>query len=143
MMSSIYNRLSQLIPGCLFLSYKTIEPIILGLGVCSLEQKILLWGSIISFASLCLISSYIADGAVQYVPSVSSLGRVIRPDIFHASISTLAFLIIVLFSPPTFSCLFEIAPNDVTVQALPILTGSILLSVYGMMFDLPKPEEGQ
>jgi hypothetical protein len=145
-MTDLYNRLSQLIPGCLYLTYSTVQSTILGNTVtgCATDQNILLWIAISLFSILCFGSSIIADANVQYIPPMTQwlvdhpkLKAVLPPAGVHAMFATLVFLTIVIFNPPTFSCLFSTMVSSTLVKSLPILGGSFLLASYGMMFNIP------
>lgn len=146
-MTSIYQRLSQLIPGCLYLEYNTIQATILGntVNLCSIEQNILLWITLLGFSMICFVSSAMADSNVTFISSANSfinkypiLKYLLIPWVVHAGLATIAFLVIVIFNPPTFNCLFQGQPDTTLAQVLPILTSTFLISVYGMLFDIPN-----
>jgi len=143
-MADVYDRLSQLIPGSLFLTYKTIEPIILGTTTCSHPQMVLLWLLVVAFSILCFGSSLIADFEVQYIPLVMTwldrfpiLKIIAPPVLIHTLLATASFLVIILFNPPTFACLFGDNPNSIIVQVIPIMAGTVLLTSYGIVFKFP------
>jgi hypothetical protein len=143
-MTDIYNKVSQLIPGCLLSSYKTIELTILGSTVdsCSTPQMVLLWISVCLFTLMCIFSSLIADSNVVFIPSFGTwlTGHPtvkLSPVGIHTVLATVAFLSLIFFNPPTFTCLFTVPPASVIVQTVPILMGTLLLTAYTMLFSIP------
>ena len=142
----MYNQLSQLVPGCSYLAFTTVQASILGTTTldCNIEQYVLLWITLVVFSLICFTSSLVGDSNVEYAPILTTelskipiLKKIFHPPFVHSVFATFAFLIITIFNSPTFSCLFSYIPDTTLVQTLPLLTGSTLLAIYGMVFKIP------
>jgi hypothetical protein len=146
-MTTTYNTVTQLVPACLYTGYKQVESTILGTTTeCNTTQFVLTIISMIIFTILCIGSSIIYDDQVVFVSSLENtwISKNISSHIVHVILSTIAYLTLLFFSIPTFTCLFGTHGNDdVLLQSLPLLISTSLIITYSYLFRIPTPSSTQ
>jgi hypothetical protein len=150
-MSATYTRVSQLIPSGTYTTFQLIASTVGVAGgpdtpACELAQTILLWLAVAMVSIACFVSSFVGDATVKYATSVTinlpMLERFTPPRVIHAILATVALLVIILVDQATFECLTGVILDPVIVRSVPIVTGTIVVSVYGFLFSLPATPAG-
>jgi hypothetical protein len=84
----------------------------------------------------------IADSNIEYSDWITiHLGwmKYIKAYYTHALVSTAGFLVIVMFNPTAYYCLFGEEMSVTLSQVVPILAGTVLCTVYSGAYKLsPK-----
>ena len=110
-------------------------------GFCAIDQMVLLWIAVVMVSVACFVSSFIGDSMVQYATTVTGnfpwLAKVFPPHVAHAILATSALLVIILIDQAIFQCLTGVILDAVIVRSVPIVTGTLLVTVYGFLFSLP------